>query len=145
MWNEEQSQTIDPIYTRGGCRLQGNLTANADGIFPRWSEGTGTLRPLVGSKGAVGQGMFTMASFANTTVPTLTQRPETGTIVPRSTMQIRKLNKGHWLFWPPVSPELVCNWGQLQTLLRPNTFSATNTFSLHCYDLTLLTRTPKCA
>ena len=51
-----------------------------------WSEGMGTLRHLVGSKGAVGKGMLTIASFANMTVPTLTQRPATGTIVPRSTM-----------------------------------------------------------
>ena len=46
----------------------------------------GTLRPLVGPKGAVGQVVLAIASFANMTVPTLTQRPVTGTIIPRSTM-----------------------------------------------------------
>ena len=56
-------------------------------LFSRgWSEGTGTLRPLVGSKGAVGQGVLAIASFANMMVPTLTQRPATGTLIPRSTM-----------------------------------------------------------
>ena len=28
-------QTINTIYKRGGCHLQGNLVANADGIFPQ--------------------------------------------------------------------------------------------------------------
>ena len=32
-------RTTIAIYTRGGCYLQGNLVVNADGVFPRWSEG----------------------------------------------------------------------------------------------------------
>ena len=60
------------------------LTSTA--FSPGWSEGSGTLKPLVGSKGAVGKGVLTIAAFANMTVPTLTQRPATGTIVPRSTI-----------------------------------------------------------
>ena len=76
-------RTTNTIYTRGGCHLQGNLVVN---FSPGWSEGPGALRPLVGSKGAVGKGMLTIASFADMTIPTLTQRPATGTIIPRSTI-----------------------------------------------------------
>ena len=74
-------RTINTIYT---CEATLLLTPMA--FSPGWSEGSGTLRPLVGSKGAVGKGVLTIASFANMTVPTLTQRPATGTIVPRSTI-----------------------------------------------------------
>ena len=55
-------------------------------LTPGWSEGPGGLRPLVGSKGAVGKGVLTIASFADMTIPTLTQRPLKGTIVPGSTI-----------------------------------------------------------
>ena len=79
-------RTTIAIYTRGGCYLQGNLVVNADGVFPRWSEGPGTLRPLVGSKGEVGKGVLTIASFTDMTTPTLTQRPATSTIIPGSTI-----------------------------------------------------------
>ena len=66
--------------------LQGNLVVNADGVFPQWSEGPVALRPLIGSNGAVGKGVLTIASFADMTIPTLTQRPATGTIIPGSTI-----------------------------------------------------------
>ena len=40
----------------------------------------------MGSKGAAGKGVLTIASFADMTIPTLTQRPATGTIIPGSTI-----------------------------------------------------------
>ena len=79
---------------------------------PRWSEGTGMLRPLVGSKWAVGQGVLTIVSFANMTVPTLTHGPATGTIVPGSTM----LSEVEGTL--SVSTELARIRGQLQSLYR---------------------------
>jgi len=78
-------RTTNAIYTRGGCHLQGNVVVNADGVFPRWSEGPGALRPPVGSRGAAGKGVLTIASFADMTIPTLTQRPATGIVIPGST------------------------------------------------------------
>ena len=75
------------LFTKEGvatCKATLLLTPTA--FSPRWSEGMGMPRPLLGSKGAVGQGVLTIASFANMMVPTLTQRPATGTIIPRSTM-----------------------------------------------------------
>ena len=48
----------------------------------RWSERLGALRPLVGSKGAVGKGVLTITSFAYMAIWTLTQGPVTGTIIP---------------------------------------------------------------
>ena len=44
------------------------------------------LRPTVGSKGAAGKGVLTIASFADMTIPTLNQRPATGTVNPGSTI-----------------------------------------------------------
>ena len=70
----------------GAATCKATLLLTLTLFSPGWSEGTGTLRPLVGSKGAVGQGVLAIASFANMTVPTLTQRPATGTLIPRSTM-----------------------------------------------------------
>ena len=32
-------RTINTIYTRGGCHLEGNLVVNADGVFPRMEWG----------------------------------------------------------------------------------------------------------
>ena len=40
-----------------------------------WSQAPGALRPLVGSKGTVGKGVFTIASFADMTIPDI--HPET--------------------------------------------------------------------
>ena len=40
----------------------------------------------MGSKGAAGKGVLTIASFADMTIPTLTQRPATGTVIPGSTI-----------------------------------------------------------
>ena len=73
-------------YTRGAATCKATLLLMPTPFSPGWSEGMRTLRPLVGSKGAVGQGVSTIALFANMTVPTLTQRPATGTVVPRSIM-----------------------------------------------------------
>ena len=82
--------TVNELLTlftqEGAATYKATLLLTLTAFSPRWSEGTGTLRPLVGSKGAVGHGVLTITSFANMTVPTLTQGPATGTIVPRSTM-----------------------------------------------------------
>ena len=82
--------TVNELLTlftqEGAATCKATLLLTPTAFFPRWSEGTGTLRPFVGSKGAVGQGVLTIASFANMMVPTLTQRPATGTIIPRLTM-----------------------------------------------------------
>ena len=75
------------LFTQeGAATCKATLLLTPTAFSPGWNEGTGTQRTPVGSKGEVGQGVLTIASFANMTVPTLTQRPATGTIVPRSTM-----------------------------------------------------------
>ena len=87
--NKERG-TVNELLTlftqEGSAACKATLLLTPMAFFPPWSEGTGMLRPLVGSKGAVGQGMLTITSFANMTVLTLTQGPAAGTIVPRSTM-----------------------------------------------------------
>ena len=82
-WNKDSQRTTNAIYAGGGCNLQGNLVVDADCVFP---QGPGTLRPLVGLKGAVGKGVLTIASFADMTTPTLTQRPAASTSIPGSTV-----------------------------------------------------------
>ena len=68
--------TVNELLTlftqEGAATCKATLLLTSTAFSPGWSEGTGTLRPLVGSKGAVGQVMLTIKSFANMTVPTLT-------------------------------------------------------------------------
>ena len=82
--------TVNKLLTlftpEGVATCKATLLLTPTAFSPRWSEGTGTLRPLVGSKGALGQGVLSIASFADMTVPTSTHRSATSTIVPRSTM-----------------------------------------------------------
>ena len=66
--------------------LQGNLVVNADGVFPRMKWGNGSAKARCRLEGAVGKGVLTIASFADMTIPTSTQRPATGTIIPGSTI-----------------------------------------------------------
>ena len=79
-------QTINTIYTRGGCHLQGNLVANADGVFPQMEWGSVNAETPCRLERGSWSRVLTITSFANMTVPTLTQGPATGTIVSRSTM-----------------------------------------------------------
>ena len=53
---------------------------------PRWSEGPGALKPFVGSKGAVGQWVLTIALFTYMTILILTQTPASGAIILGSAM-----------------------------------------------------------
>ena len=58
--NEERG-TVNELLTlftqEGAAACKATLLLTPTAFSPRWSEGTGTLRPLVSSKGAVGQGM----------------------------------------------------------------------------------------
>ena len=82
--------TVNELLTlftqEGAATCKATLLLMPTAFSPGWSGETGMLRPLVGMKGAVGQGVLAITSFANMTVPTLTQIPATGTIVPRPTM-----------------------------------------------------------
>ena len=78
-------RTTNGIYIRGAATCKASLwTPTA--FSPGWSVRPGALRPLVGSKGTVGKEVFTIASFADMTIPTFTQRPVTGAIIPGSTI-----------------------------------------------------------
>ena len=87
--NVEQG-TVKELLTlftqEGAATCKATLLLTPTAFSPAWSEGPGALRPLVRSKGAVGKGVLTITSFADMTIPTLTQRPATGTIIPRSTI-----------------------------------------------------------
>ena len=78
-------RTTNGIYIRGTATCKASLLTPT-AFSPGWSERPGALRPLVGSKGTVGKGVFTIASFADMTIPTFTQRPVTGAIIPGSTI-----------------------------------------------------------
>ena len=78
-------RTTNSIYIRGGCHLQGNLV-NTNGVFPRMEWGTRSAETPCRLKRDSWQGVFTIASFADMTIPTFTQRPVTGAIIPGSTI-----------------------------------------------------------
>ena len=72
------------IYPRGAATCKETLLLMSTAFPPRWSEGALALRPLVGSKGAVGKWVLTITSFTDMTILTSTQRPAEGTIIPGS-------------------------------------------------------------
>ena len=72
------------IYPRGAATCKETLLLMSTAFPPRWSERALALRPLVGSKGAVGKWVLTITSFTDMTILTSTQRPAEGTIIPGS-------------------------------------------------------------